>query len=253
MADWWQTFFDMDYCRLWEAAEGPERTEREVAGIWSLLALQPGSRVLDAPCGYGRIARSLAQRGAVVLGVDLSHDLIEEAERTRGAVPLEQLRYRRADLREPLSEAGFDVALNIFSSVGYSSEDDDIRVLATLRAAVRPGGFVFIETAHRDWVAAALAHNRDRGWRLPDGTLMLEQPQLDPVSGRINSTWYWSGPTGAGQKSSSLRIYTASELARLIGAAGLRLLSVHDGCSAAPFVGAGTGMSRRLGLLAVRD
>jgi SAM-dependent methyltransferase len=250
VGEWWQTFFDLDYFRLWEGAEGPERTEREVTGIWTLLGLHAGSRVLDAPCGYGRIARALALRGAAVLGLDFSSDLIEEAERARGDVTLEQLKYRRADLRERLLEQGFDVALNIFSSVGYSSEEDDIRVFSALRAAVRPGGLVFVETAHRDWVAAGL---NSRGWRLPDGTLMLEEPRFDSVSGRVDSTWSWSGPCGSGRKSSTVRSYNATELARLIGAAGLRLQSVHDGCSAAPFVGTGPGMSRRLGLLAVRD
>jgi hypothetical protein len=188
-----------------------------------------------------------------VLGVDLSADLLGEAERTRGDIPLEQLRYRRADLREPLSEEDFDVALNVFSSLGYGTEADDIRMLSTLRTAVRPGGKVFIETAHRDWFVLALCHGQRPAYRLPDGTLMVEEPRLDPVSGRIESDWYWSGPAGAGRKSSSSRIYSASELARLIGAVGLRLESVHEGCSVAPFVGAGPGMSRRLGLLAVRE
>ncbi len=49
MTEWWRTFFDLGYCRLWEGAGGPERTELEAAGIWALLALQPGNRILDAP------------------------------------------------------------------------------------------------------------------------------------------------------------------------------------------------------------
>ncbi len=252
MTEWWRTFFDVDYCRLWESVTGPERTEREVAGIWTLLGLRPGSRVVDAPCGYGRIARVVAQRGAVVLGVDQSADLIAEAERRRNGIPLEQLRYQCADLRDSLTIDGFDVALNVFSSIGYGTENDDIRVLATLRRAVRPGGQVFIETAHRDWVVS-LRLGSNSGRRLPDGTLMVEEPRLDPLSGRVESTWYWSGPAGAGQKISSLRIYNATELAHLVETAGLRVQSLHDGCSVNPFVGSGPDMSRRLGLLAVRD
>jgi SAM-dependent methyltransferase len=253
MASWWESFFDADYLRLWEGAEEPDKTERQADGLWVLLGLVPGSKVLDAPCGYGRISRALAERGAQVLGVDLSRDLLAEAERRRGEVPPQRLRYQRHDLRLPLPESGIDVALNIFSSLGYGSETDDIAVLSNLRAAVRPGGLVFIETLHRDRIVANLLQNPRPANRLPDGTLLVEEPRLDPIAGRVETTWYWSGPGGSGQKSGSIRAYTATELVRIVEAAGLRLRSSHDGCSTEPFVAPGSAIGGRLGLLAVRE
>lgn len=251
--EWWQTFFDADYLRLWEGTEVAGKTDREVAGFFALLDLKEGSKVLDAPCGYGRISRELAQRGATVLGVDFSADLIAEAERRRGGLPLQRLHYRRADLRDPLQESGFDAALNIFSSIGYGTESDDLAVLSNLRAAVRPGGVVFIETSHRDGFVLAMSRGQKPANRLPDGTLLLEEPRLDALSGRIETTWYWSGPDGHGQKSASLRIYTATELIRLVGAAGLTVRSLHAGCSTDPYVATGPSTSWRLGILAIRD
>lgn len=252
MGDWWQTFFDSDYLRLWEGMQVPDRAEREAAGLWTLLNLREGSSVLDAPCGYGRISLALAKRGATVVGLDFSADLLAEAERRRDGLPAGQLRYRRADLREPLTETGFDAALNVFSSIGYGEERDDIAILSNLRAAVRPGGYVFVETAHRDGFMVMQAHGQQFGNRLADGTLFLEQPKLDPVSGRIDASWYWNGPAGSGQKSSSLRIYSVTELVRLLPAAGLQLSSLHNGCSAEPYVASGRAMSWRLGVLAIR-
>src|ERR1051325_4021818 len=117
MPEWWQTFFDNDYLRIWEGVEPPGRTEKQASGLWTLLGLNENSAVLDAPCGYGRISRALAARGVRVLGVDLSTDLLEEAERRRGDIPADRLRYLRHDLRTPLRESGFDAALNIFSSL----------------------------------------------------------------------------------------------------------------------------------------
>src|SRR5207253_10249804 len=29
--------------------------------------------------------------------------------------------------------------------------------------------------------------------RLASGTLIVEEPTFDPISGRVNTTWYWSG------------------------------------------------------------
>jgi SAM-dependent methyltransferase len=253
VGEWWRGFFDADYLRLWEGAEAPEKTDKEVAGLWALLDLKPGARVLDAPCGYGRIARGLAVRGAQVVGMDLSAELLASAERRRGDLPAPQLRYLNHDLRTPLPESGFDVALNIFSSLGYGTEDDDRAILRNLLQAVVPRGRVFIEGMHRDRAAVLLAGGQRPADRLADGTLLIEQPRFDPIAGRVDTTWYWSGPAGSGQKSASIRVYSATELVRLVESAGLRVRATLDGCSTDPFVKPGQPIGNRLGLLAERD
>jgi SAM-dependent methyltransferase len=252
MSEWWLDFFDADYIRLWGEGRAATNTAAEVEGLWSLLGLREGSRVLDAPCGYGRISRRLAKKGAIVLGVDQSQALLDEAERQRGDIPLSRLRYLHHDLRKPLAEEGFDCAINIFTSLGYGTEEDDLAILQTLRGAVRPGGLVFVETNHRDVVAAFLARGGARGQRHPDGTLFLEEPRFDPISGRMETCWYWNGPAGQGKKSASLRIYSATELLRLIERAGLRFRSAHRGCSPDPFIAEGPDLGGRIGLLAER-
>ena len=126
-------------------------------------------------------------------------------------------------------------------------------MLSTLRAAVRPGGKVFIDTMHRDAVAVMLSKIPRPAHRLADGTLLVEEPRLDPVAGRIETTFHWSGPGGSGAKSASLRIYSVTELVRLIEAAGLRFRSLHAGCSPDPYVPPPKGPGGRVGLLAVRD
>jgi SAM-dependent methyltransferase len=252
MSSWWQTFFDADYLRIWEGAEAEGNADRQVDGLWSLLGLQPEARILDAPCGYGRISQLLAERGALVLGVDASSEMLDEAERRRGGVSEPQLRYLRHDLREPLHEGGFDAALNLFSSLGYGSEADDLAVLSTLRDAVRPGGFVFVETNHRDRHIARMISGESTATRLPDGTLLLEEPRFDPVAGRVDTTWYWSGPAGTGQKNASIRVYTLTELVRLLEITDLQVQSVHRGCFPEPFLGTGAGVGNRVGIIATR-
>lgn len=235
MAGWWEGFFDAEYLRLWGGVLSAERTASEADGIWQLLGLAAGSRVLDAPCGYGRITRVLAERGARMLGVDQSADMIQAAEQTRGASDAGALRYKRWDLRTPLDESGFDAAFNVFSSLGYGGESDDLAILKTLHAAVKPGGRVFIDTRLRDQIVAARVQGAPAGYRMPDGTLMIEEPKLDPFSGWITTAWYWSGPNGSGEKHATIRAYTATELIALARSAGLQFRSAHDGCSTRPF------------------
>lgn len=252
MAEWWRDFFDADYVRLWGASLSSGSPAAQIDALWGLLGLAPGRRVLDAPCGYGRLSKPLARRGAVVLGVDQSAALLEHAERDRGDVPAERLRYLRHDLRERIDEGGFDVALNVFTSLGYGTEDDDLAILTTLAAAVKPGGLVFVETNHRDALAVFLARGIAPSERLPDGTLVVEEPRFDPIAGRLHTVWYWSGPGGHGRKPASLRVYAATELVRLVERAGLRFRSAHAGCSREPFRADAQGVGGRLGLLAER-
>ncbi len=253
MAEWWQSFFDAEYVRLWGAWIPTETSHEQADGLWQLLGLAAGARLLDAPCGYGRLSLLLAARGAVVLGVDQSEALLAEAERGRGSIGEERLRYRRHDLRTSLDEDGFEVAINIFSSLGYGSEEDDLAILRTLAGAVRPGGRVFVDTMHRDAAVAVFSRGVTPGRRLPDGTLMVEQPVFDPVAGRVMTCWYWSGPSGAGAKLASLRLYCITEIVGLLERAGLRFVSAHKGCSPEPFDGSGPLMGGRVGLLATRE
>jgi len=252
MTEWWQVLFDADYIRLWGQSDVAGSADTQVSGLWSLLGLHEGSRVLDAPCGYGRLSRLLAERGAIVLGVDQSRALLDHAERERGDLPPARLRYLQHDLREPLGEGGFDCALNIFTSLGYGTEEDDVAILATLRAAVRPGGLVFVETGHRDLAVTSLARGMQPSQRLPDGTRIIEDPHFDAISGGMETCWYWSGPSGQGKKAASLRLYTATELVRLLERAGLRFRSAHRGCTPEPFRAEGPDLGGRLGLLAER-
>jgi SAM-dependent methyltransferase len=249
---WSESFFDADYLRLWGPWFPEEKTAEQVAGIVRVLGLHPGMRVLDAPCGFGRLSRPLAGAGLSVLGVDRSQVLLDEAERRRGAVGPDRLRYLRHDLREPLAEGGFDAALNVFTSLGYGSEEDDVAILRTLGGAVRAGGAVLVETNHRDALVALLCRDARTWRRLPDGTLMAEEPRLDAVTGRVETTWYWAGPAGSGQKSASLRVYSATELVRLMERAGLRLRGAYESGAWRPFEASGPNLGGRIALVAER-
>ncbi|MGZ6135210.1 MAG: class I SAM-dependent methyltransferase [Myxococcaceae bacterium] len=249
---WWEGFFDGEYLRLWGQVAAPG--DEQAAALWRILGLGEGCRVLDGGCGYGRVARPLAQMGARVLGVDQSAALLSQAESQRGELGPDRLRYLRQDLRLPLSgETGFDLALSLFSSLGYGTEADDAAILATLAAAVRPGGRVAVDTMHRDVLAARLSRESVPAHRLPDGTLLLEQPRFDPVAGRVETTWFWAGPAGSGQRSASIRVYSITELVRLLETVGLRLQAALHPQSGAPFSPAGPSLGGRVLLVTERD
>ena len=185
-----------------------------------------------------------------MLGVDQSQPLVAHAERNRDGVGSDRLKYRQHDLRAPLDDGGFDAAINIFSSLGYGSEDDDVAVLTTLRRAVHAGGRVFIDTNHRDSIATMLARGVKPASRSPDGTLFVEQPRFDPIAGRVETVWYWSGPRGSGEKRDRSASTASPSSSRSMRRAGLELVAAHEGCSPEPFVAEGPSLGGRVGLLA---
>jgi len=245
---WWQAFFDEEYVAISEVVHPPAVTAAQVDGLWDLLGLARGARVLDAPCGYGRLSRPLADRGAIVIGVDQSEALLSHARAQRGPHGEDRLRYLCADLREPLTDVRAEVALCVFSSLGYGTDQDDLDILLTLRAAVAPSGRVFIETIHRDVMAARLAQHRVPASKNADGVSVTEHSHFDPIGGRVETTWHWSGPAGSGTKTATVRVYAVTELLELARRAGLTLISAHAGCSPDPFEARGPDMGGAIGL-----
>lgn len=235
MNAWWEAFFDGEYLSIWSALTSDKQTAHEADALWRLLGLEPGTRVLDAPCGFGRISQKLAERGARVVGVDQSAHLLAEAERRRGPIGTDQLRYLRHDLREPLEGGQFDVALNLLNSIGYGTDDDDLAVFTTLAQAVRPGGTVVVDTMHRDATAVYNTLGLSPSRRTPDGTIVIHETRFDPIAGRADTTWSWSGPSGSGQRTTSIRSYCITELVALLRRAGLTVQAVYAGYSSTPY------------------
>src|SRR5438445_11343376 len=98
---WWRSFYDGDYLLLWGAFYDEAASRAHADAIVSVLGLAPGARVLDAPCGFGRLSRPLAARGAIVVGVDQSAELIAAARAQGG----DGITYVEHDLRTPLDPA----------------------------------------------------------------------------------------------------------------------------------------------------
>ena len=76
--DWFVGFHEGLKARFWREASEPWADD-DAAAIAALLDLPAGARVLDAPCGAGRIAVRLAAHGLDVTGVDLSGPELEIA------------------------------------------------------------------------------------------------------------------------------------------------------------------------------
>ncbi|MBL0273648.1 MAG: class I SAM-dependent methyltransferase [Chitinophagaceae bacterium] len=72
------TFFDGSYKDIWRKIIPEELTVKEVDFMLSYFNLQPGNKVLDLMCGYGRHAIALARKGIAVTAIDNLEDYTRE-------------------------------------------------------------------------------------------------------------------------------------------------------------------------------
>jgi hypothetical protein len=122
-----------------------------------------------------------------------------------------------------------------------------------LRAAVRLGGRVVIETNHRDALCAFIARGSKLCMRMPDGAIFVDEPTFDAVSGVAILNWYWSGPGGSGEKHIKWRCYTPTEIVQMLERAGLRFQGAYKGLSNTLFKAEGPEAGGRLSVIAIRE
>ncbi len=221
------TFSD-DYPYFYAESIDDEHSDSDTAEILSLLELPAGSRILDAPCGHGRIARRLAAAGMEVTGVDLSPAYLAQA-RSDPHSPANAVTYVEGDVRRLPVEGPFDAVVCWLNSFGYYDDADCHRVLEEFHRVLRPEGKVAIDTMHHDggvrhFVPAPEAVVVQRG----DDT-MVELSTWDPVSGRmvIDRTVHRDG--GVRRTSYFVRLPTPPEWVVWLEAAGFRDVTFRAG------------------------
>jgi len=101
------------------------------------LALKPGVRVLDVACGSGNLALPAARAGAIVTGVDIATNLLEQA-RARAASEGLTIQFDEGDAESlPYDDAAFDVIVSMYGAMFAPRPE---LVAAELVRVCRPGG-----------------------------------------------------------------------------------------------------------------
>jgi ubiquinone/menaquinone biosynthesis C-methylase UbiE len=103
------------------------------------LNLKPGTKVLDVACGTGNLALPAARAGAVVTGVDLAPNLVEQARENAKRQGL-NVQFDEGDAEAlPYDQASFDAVVTMFGAMFAPRPE---LVAAELKRVCRPGGFI---------------------------------------------------------------------------------------------------------------
>jgi len=148
------------------------------AAVLELLAPRPGERILDVGCGEGTLTEQIVARGATVVGIDASQDMIDAA-RMRG------LDVRLLNAETLPFENEFDA---VFSNAALHWVRDHDALLDGVARALRRGGRFVAEFGGRGNIAAIEAAIKTVLARrhLPPGTRRY-YPGVDEYRARLTA------------------------------------------------------------------
>ena len=115
-----------------------------------------GKHILDVGCGGGILTDSMARKGADVLGIDLASKALRVAQLHALEAQTPNVRYREVSVEALASEqpGSFDVVTCMEMLEHVPDPASVVRACAEL---VKPGGWVFFSTIHRNAKAFLLA------------------------------------------------------------------------------------------------
>ncbi|RZL92869.1 MAG: bifunctional 2-polyprenyl-6-hydroxyphenol methylase/3-demethylubiquinol 3-O-methyltransferase UbiG [Variovorax sp.] len=113
------------------------------------IASIAGARVLDVGCGGGILADAMARRGADVLGIDLADKALKVAQLHALEAATRGVKYREVSVEALAAEQpeSFDIVTCMEMLEHVPQPASVVRACAEL---VKPGGWVFFSTIHRN-------------------------------------------------------------------------------------------------------
>jgi SAM-dependent methyltransferase len=210
MTEWFEEWFGEEYLHLY-----PHRDEADAGRLLDLIRRsvpwQPRWRVLDVACGAGRHMRAITEAGGLPFGLDLSASLLRRARDVTDRPLI------RADMRRlPIRPGSVDLALNLFTSFGYFSTDEEHQdALAGMVATLQPGGWFVLDFLNADHVRANL---------VPHEASEIEGATVE-ITRRLSEDGRFvrkSITTSEGREfMERVRLFSAGDLRRMLGSCGL--------------------------------
>lgn len=131
--------------------------------------------ILELGCGTGRHAELLSKMGYEVLGIDMSREMLEAANRRLIALEEKQvarLSFDHGDIRTYRTERRFDAVVSLFHVMSYQATNKDLQgAFKTAKIHLKQGGIFIFDC----WYGPAVLTDRPvvRVKRLKDETLSV--------------------------------------------------------------------------------
>ena len=213
-------------------------TDRYVQSMLDTLkqyGIESGN-MLDLCCGNGRVSINFALKGFKSTGVDYSPFLIEDAKKKAVANKVtDKVDFILGDVRNLdalLGDRTFNVVVNAWTSIGYTTPEDDASIFRQAKTHAEENSVLFIiDTMHQ---GRASMNPHPTSYIDFDDMMMLESSEYDQLSSRIDTTWrfYWKKGEDLVYEDEcryNIYVYSLSELSNLLRESGWRVESYYGG------------------------
>lgn len=221
-----QKAFDIDdYLYFYRPMLSPERSDKETEFLIKALDMRAGDSVLDVCCGFGRHTNRLASRGMKVTGLDISEGFLQIA-RQEAEDLANRPQYILSDMRNISFSKEFDHILSLFTSFGYYDDETNLKIIKTMRKALKDNGQFCIETINRDTL---LKNFKECIYTEIGENIQIDRSCFDSVSGRITTRRLIYLNRQFKIKDYFIRVYNPSEITLLLKCAGFKNIKLYAG------------------------
>lgn len=227
--DWYLHFFSPLVNEFWRRAAPPGGAEADAEFIACRVALAPGARILDAPCGSGRHAVALARLGHRVLGVDASAEAVGHARTACAAAGLDAA-FAEADLLAFDPGPVHDAVVCMGNSFGYFDAETTAALCRAFAGALRPGGGLVLDvgTCAESVLPGFAAEREPREYAVGDITCVARTAYDAPAS-TIVSTYELSRRGERETRVAHHHVYTCAHIGDMLRAAGFSGVELWSG------------------------
>ena len=228
--NWYETFFHGVTLDLWRRAIPPEHTKAEAEFLIQSLNCAAGAHVLDVPCGNGRLAFELANRGYRVTGVDIAEEFIEEARSRAGSAPVE---FILGDMRKIEGLGVYDGAFCFGNSFGFLEYADMKKFLASVARSLKPGARFIVNTGMA--AESVLPDFEEQSCHEMGDIVMTVKERYIAEESCVDSEYIFERNGEIDSRKAKHWIYTAAEIRRMLEHAGFDIVNCFGSLKREPF------------------
>ena len=140
-----------NYDHWYETKIGKYADQVETDCAFHLFPVKPGMHILDVGCGTGNFSLKLAQKGACVVGVDISEKMLTIAHKRAMQEEVVSIEFKKMDSHNlQFPDNCFD---GVFSMATIEFISDPGKMIAEMFRVCKKGGPVLVGTINResDW------------------------------------------------------------------------------------------------------